>query len=289
MKKILVPTDFSTNSKSGIRFAIQWAAQQDLELVYIHVLKVLVPTRWSQGTVADYVARELQACRERFKKFLDGVYKSMNVEPRKYSIVLVQEHDPALTIMDYCRKEKTIDCICISTNGAGGIKKLLGTNTSLLISRSPVPVLAIPRNYRPKIINRVLYASDFRNYKAELDKVLQFAAAFKAQVDVVHFAWPGEPAFDKEILENYSRDYEHGLNVYLEENNAELPLTKNLYGIIAKRKPAIVIMFTNQQRTFLQRLFLSSKAEELSFSLRTPLLVYSKAKTAIKTGKHELA
>lgn len=40
MKRILVSTDFSENSKSGIRLAIHWASQQNLELIFIHVLHI---------------------------------------------------------------------------------------------------------------------------------------------------------------------------------------------------------------------------------------------------------
>jgi len=289
MKKILVPTDFSPNSKSGIRFAVHWAVQQNVELVFIHVLNVLIPTRWSQSTATEYIAGELKACRTRFRKFINDVYKSMNVTPGPYSTVLIQEYDPAKTILEYCKKEKTFDCVCISTNGAGAVMKLFGTNTSELISKSPIPVLAIPKSYRPKPIRSVLYATDFRYYKEELAKVLPFAAAFQVKVDIVHFAWPGGIAFDAKTIEKLTDDYEFDLNVYVEHNSATLSLTENLQKTIEKKKPSIVIMFTNQDRNLMQRIFASSKAQELSFGLKTPLLVFPKIKTTAKTKKHELA
>lgn len=289
MKKILVPTDFSTNSKSGIRFAIQWAAQQNVEVVFIHVLNILIPTRWSKSTAAEYIAGELEACRTRFRKFINGVYKSMNITPGVYSTVLIQEYDPAKTILEYCKKEKTLDCICISTNGASAVMKLFGTNTSELISKSPIPVLAIPKNYRPKQIKSVLYATDFRNYKEELAKVFPFATSFQAKIDIVHFAWPGALAFDSQTIEKLTEDYEFGLNVYVGYNSATISLSENLQKTIAKRKPSIVIMFINQDRNLMQRIFASSKAQELSFDLKTPLLVFTKTKTFVKTKKHELA
>ena len=34
MDKILAPTDFSNNSRRGMRFAMQWATQQKMEIVY---------------------------------------------------------------------------------------------------------------------------------------------------------------------------------------------------------------------------------------------------------------
>lgn len=289
MKKILVPADFSPNSKRAIRFAVHWAARQNAELVFIHVLNVLIMTRWSESTAARYRAGELEACRTRFRKFIDGLYKSMNITPGLYSAVVIQGYDPAKAILEYCKKEKTFGCICISTNGAGGVRKLFGTNTSELISKSSIPVLAIPKNYRPKPVRSILYATDFRNYKDELDKVLPFAASFQANVDIVHFAWPGEITFDAQTIRKLTDDYQFGLNVHVEHSSATVSLTENLQKIIEKKKPSVVVMFTNQDRNLMQRIFASSKAQELSFALKAPLLVFTKTKTTAKTKKHELA
>lgn len=289
MKKIVVPTDFSPASKSGVRFAIQWASQQNVELVFIHVLNVLIPTRWSEGTAANYISGELEACRTRFRKFVESIYKSMDEKPGAYSTVLIQEYDPAKTILDYCRKDKSVDCICISTNGAGSVMKLFGTNTSALIANSPIPVLAIPKNYKPKEVKSILYATDFHNYKQELGKVIGFASAFRAKVDVIHFAWPGELRFEEEALEKLSGDYEYGLNVDIEECDPSVSLNERLQKTILKMKPSVVIMFSNKERNLMQKLFISSKAKDLSFSLKAPLLVYCKVEATKKTKKHELA
>jgi nucleotide-binding universal stress UspA family protein len=272
-----------------MKFAIQWAAQQDLELVFIHVLNILIPTRWSKATADKYITGELQSCRKRFKKFIDAIYASMKVKPGLYSTVLIQEYDPADTILEFCRKDKTIDCICISTNGAGSVMKLFGTNTSKVIAKSPIPVLAIPKNYRFKEIKSILYATDFQNYKAELEEVIRFSGAFRAKVDVIHFAWPGEVRFEEEALEKLSGNYEYGLNVDVEESDAFMSLTERLQKTILKRKPSVVIMFSNKERNVMQKIFLSSKSEELSFRLKTPLLIYSKQGGSIKNKNNELA
>lgn len=289
MKKILVPTDFSPNSKSGIRFAIHWAAQQNLELVYIHVINILTPTRWSRETANNYISGELDACKKQFTKFIHTVYQSLKIKPGLFSTIVIQEDDPAKTLLDYCRRDKSIDCICISTNGAGSVMKLFGTNTSKLISKSPIPVLAIPGNYKHRGLKSVLYAADFHNFKDEMEKVLNFAILFKAKVDVVHFSSPGEFIFDEETIKKLSGGYQYGLNVFVEENEASLSLEERLQKEILIRKPSVVIMFSNKQRNFMQKMFFSSKAEQLSFSLKTPLLIYSKGKSPIKTKKNILA
>ncbi|MFN0082000.1 MAG: universal stress protein [Ferruginibacter sp.] len=277
MKKILVPTDFSVNSKSGVRFAIHWATRQKLELVFVHVLHILRPTRWTDSYFAKYAEQEENICRTKFEKFIAGIYRNMNVKPGKHSFVIIQGISADITILDYCSKNKDIDYICISTRGAGKFNKIFGTNTGNLITKSEVPVLAVPKTYKVADIKNVLYAADFRNYPVELKKVVDFALPLKATIEVLHFTWPDEITFDEKTIEAaVKKQYKYGLKIHFEKNDAVHSLIQNLQNQIRIKKPSVVIMFTNQQRTFFQKLFLSSKAEELSFQAKVPLLVFNK-------------
>lgn len=277
MKKVLVPTDFSPNSKSGIRFAIHWASQQKLELIFIHVLHILRPTQWTDSYFAKYAKEEENSCRTKFEKFIAGIYRSMNIISGKHSFVIVQGISADITILDYCRKNKDIDYICISTRGAGKFNRIFGTNTGNLITKSKVPVLAVPKNYKAADVKNVLYASDFHNYSEELKKIVDFALPFKATVDVLHFTWPDEIIFDEKTIESaFKKQYKYVLNIHFAKNDAVHSLIENLQNQVKLRKPSVVIMFTNQERTFFQKIFLSSKAEQLSFQLKVPLLVFNR-------------
>jgi predicted RNA-binding protein with PIN domain len=93
----------------------------------------------------------------------------------------------------------------------------------------------------------------------------------------LHFTWPDEITFDEKTIESaFKKQYKYGLKIHFEKNDAVQSLIQNLQNQIRIRKPSVVTMFTNQQRTFFQKLFLSSKAEELSFQAKVPLLVFNK-------------
>ena len=277
MKKILVPTDFSVNSKAGVRFAIHWATKQNLELVFVHVLNILRVTNWSDSYFAKYAAAEEKLCSIKFEKFIADIYRQMNVKRGKHSYLIVQGISADISILDYCRKNTGIDYICISTRGAGKFKKIFGTNTGNLITKSEVPVLAVPQNYKVADVKSVLYATDLRNYTAEIKKVVDFAQPLKIKIEVVHFVWPDEISFDRKTIEAaLKKQFKYGLNLHFEKNDGSNLLIENMEKQISKRKPSVVTMFTNQKRTFFQKLFLSSKAEELSFKAKVPLLVFNK-------------
>jgi nucleotide-binding universal stress UspA family protein len=277
MKKILVPTDFSANSRAGVRFAIHWATRQKLELVFVNILNVLKVTSWSDAYFEKYTANEEKSCKAKLEKFIADIYGQMNVKPGKHSFLIVHGISADVSILDYCSKNKGIDYICISTRGSGKLKKIFGTNTGNLITRSEVPVLAVPKNYKVRDINNIMYAADFRNYTDEIKRVIDFAKPLKTNIEVVHFSWPEEILFDEKTIEaSFKKQYKYGLKLHFEKNDGIHSLVENLETQISKRKPSVVIMFTNQQRTFFQKLFLSSKTEEMSFRLKIPLLVFNK-------------
>lgn len=277
MKKILVPTDFSVNSKAGVRFALHWATKQKLELVFVHVLHVLRATQWTDDYFIKYEAQEEKICRIKFEKFITDICQQMKARPGVHSFLIIKGISPDIALLDYCKRATDIDCICISTRGAGQIKKMLGTHTGNLITKSPVPVLAVPKNYRVAAISRIMYASDFSNYSEELQKVTDFAKQLKVPVDVVHFTWPGEMMVEKKLMEAASdKKFRYGINLHIENNDVIHSLVENIQRQIKKIRPSVVIMFTNQERTLFQKFFFSSKAEELSFVAKTPLLVFKK-------------
>jgi len=278
MKKILVPTDLSPASKSGIRFAIQWASQQRLEIVFMHVVNIMIPTSWSKITIEKYVSGEIKLARQRLDKFISGILKKVNVKPGTYSTTIIQGYDAGQTILEYCERNPDLDCICMSTMGAGSMKKIFGTNTSFLISKSKIPVIAIPKNYKAHAIKQVLYPADFHNYQEELTLVIKFASSFNAPVSVVHFAGTGKIPFDEKIVEAASGNYKPGLEVSILPKNDTFTLSERLQSQIKKRKPSVIIMFTKQDRPLLQKIFSSSQTHEVSFQLKTPLLVYPKKK-----------
>ena len=277
MKKIIVPTDFSVNSKAGVRFAIHWATRQKLELVFVHVLNILKATRWSDAYFEKYAEHEKELCSTKFEKFIADIYRQMNVKVGKYSTVIIEGLGADISILDYCRKIPGIDYICISTRGAGKFKKIFGTNTGNLITKSEIPVLAVPQNYKVAEVKSILYSTDLRNYAPEIKQVVAFAQPLKSKIEVVHFTWPDEISLDEKTIEAaLKKQFKYGLKLHFEKNDGVRSIIENLQNQIKIRKPSIVIMFTNQNRTFFQKIFLSSKSEELSFEAKVPLLVFNK-------------
>jgi len=276
MKKILVPTDFSVNSKSAVRFAMHWSARQKLELVFVHVLHILRPTRWSDAYFEKYARQQEFFCLQKLKKFIAGIYRTMKVIPGTHSFLILQGDSPDVSLLDYCCNHKDIDSICISTRGAGRFNKIFGSVTGNLLSRSAVPVFVIPKSYRRAGIKKVLYASDMKHCLQEIKRVSLFASGHKAAIQVLHLNDGDFPVQSKPYIEKALRKkYNYTLDLLI-ENYDTGSFTENLQRQVRLKKPSVVVMFTDQQRNFFMKLFRAGRSEQLSVRLKTPLLVFNK-------------
>lgn len=279
MEKILVTTDFSANSKAGLRFAIQLASQRKYELVFFHSYNITKPISWKDAAFADFERGEVDKIQKRLEQFVASVYKSMNVVPETIKCVIKSSIFTDANIREYAQEHK-FSFICISTRGAGNVKRILGTNTSRLIIHSDVPILVIPHGYRTQKITSVLYTSDLVNLDNELKKVVAFAKPLKAKVELLHFKYISEMDFKEEIMKKaVSKFSENDIELHLENIDMAKGMVANIERAIKKSKPSVVIMFTEQSRSFYEKIFVSSLSAEYSFDAKVPLLVFN------KTGK----
>lgn len=278
MDKILVTTDLSTNSKAGLRFAINWAQQKKAQLIFLHVHQVLRASTWSDSKYDYYVGEDKKRLKDELESFVAKVYKSMKIEkPGKYKCELFHSFDISESI-SYYAKENKCNYICIATRGAGTMKKLFGTHTGSLIRSSSTPVLCVPSNYRVKPITKVLYASDMTNYEKELKNVVAVAKQFKAGVELLHLSFPYEFIVNEDIAEKeLKKKFRYDIDLHYESRDIEHSLMQDMEKAVTKSKPSLVVMYTDQKRSFFERLFASSKTTEFTFSTKVPMLIYSKS------------
>ena len=190
MQKILVPTDFSDNSKAGLRFAIQLASQHPYELTFFHCyhMNQLTPINSKLETNEKSGVDKIQI---ELNDFVQDIYNSLNLHQENTMCIIQSSVAPDASIRDYATKNE-YSYICISTRGAGKFDRVFGTNTSNLISFSDVPVIAVPKSYTAKKITDIIYASDLNNLEDELVKVVDFAKPIDAAVELLHITSPIE-------------------------------------------------------------------------------------------------
>lgn len=276
MKKILVTTDLSANSKAALRFAGQLATQDEITLVILHVVCVMRPTSWNEAAFVAYEKSELAKAKETLDRFIASVYQDLDINVPTYTSVVESSAFTDSAIMAYAA-DHHIDYICISSRGAGTFEKLFGTTTANLISQSSIPVIAVPGSYRVTQLTSILYASDLSRIEPELKKVISFARPLAARVSLVHFSLPSELIIDPVIISTMAKTIsDYPIEVQVKAFDLAQTMITQIGSAIKKAKPSMIIMFTQQQEGFFYRLFSSSNSVDYSFQTTLPLLVCRK-------------
>jgi nucleotide-binding universal stress UspA family protein len=264
MDNILVPTDFSNNSKPGIRFAIRMAARSKASLIFIHI---------------ENPGKDTEKSKTKLKSFVQMMYQSMRSDMMDVSFEVINGFKADVSILDYCSQHPEINYIVISTRGASYLNKILGTNTSNLIQKASIPVIAIPKGYRVKPLNNLLYATDLEDLENELQVVVDYARPKGLSVEILHFTSPSTMDLQEKLNEDLEVKMNYPLKIRIVKNDDSHPLLKNLQHQIDKIKPSMVCLFTNNKRTFYEKIFLASMTQNISYQTNVPILAYKKLKT----------
>ncbi|MBC7510752.1 MAG: universal stress protein [Ferruginibacter sp.] len=277
MKKILVTTDFSDKSKAGLFFAIQLASQSKYALTFFHAYHILTPTGWNVLKIEQYEKEQSKIIQEKLTRFVESIYADLGITAAKIKCIIKSSVFPESCIMEYAAENK-FNFICISTRGAGKLQRILGTNTANLINQSDVPVIAVPFNYTSTKITSILYASDLINLEKELKNVVAFAKPLNSTIELLHLVSPLETIIAPKIIETAVKRFsKFDIKLNIKNKDFVKSMIANIETVISETKPSMMIMFTEQNRTLFQKIFMSSKSAEYSFNARIPLLVFNKS------------
>lgn len=263
MDKILVPTDFSSNSKPGIRFAIRMAARSKASLVFIHIISL-------DG--------DEDKAKLKLERFVQSVYQSMKLEEMDVFYEVVKGFKVDLALLSYCEENPDVNYLCIATRGASFINKILGTNTSNLIEKSLIPVIAVPKTYRAKPLESILYATDLTNLEDELEVLVNYARPKGLSIKVLHFSSPSTQELQSKLTNELEIKFNYPLTIKKVDYDINDTLYKNIQKQVHKIKPSMLCLFTNNDRTFYEKVFLPSLTEKISYHTSVPLLAYKKLK-----------
>ena len=154
IKKILAPTDLSSFSAGGVRYACNLAKALGVEVIAAHAvstreftshatsLKMTYPGAEADDLLGKLKEHHKQMLRNFMEEQLASVGADLNVQQ------IVEIGDAHTLIVNWAR-DKAADLIVMSTHGRSGLPRmLLGSVTERVLRSASCPVLAIPSHER---------------------------------------------------------------------------------------------------------------------------------------------
>jgi nucleotide-binding universal stress UspA family protein len=154
IKKILTPTDLSSFSVSGVRYACDLAKALGAEVIVAHAVSTSEFTSHatslkitSSGAEAnDLLGKLLEHQKNMLRQFCEHHLASVSAGLNVQQIVEIGD---AHTLIVSWARDKAADLIVMSTHGRSGLPRMiLGSVTEKVLRSASCPVLAIPSHER---------------------------------------------------------------------------------------------------------------------------------------------
>lgn len=299
MKRILVTTDFSDESKKALPYAAAFAERLGGEVALLHVVES--PPRFAGlGTVATLLSGDAAIGR-----VYGGLQKM--AEQAFHQEVRVKTHartGKSFREITKAARELDADLVIMATHGYSGLKHtFLGSTTERVFRHAPCPVLAVRvaggkssgRGQKAPAMRRIVLATDFSaNCQKAVDLAQALANAFGARLTLMHVVeqFPIDTILGEDLTRDTSEPLMKQARARLIEMAAGLPrLNERQADVVvrfgkpfdeitraAKSLNASLIVVATHGYTGLKHVYLGSVAERVVRHAHCPVLVVRETK-----------
>lgn len=293
MRKIIIPTDFSENSKNAAVYAMHLFKDTSCIFYFLHTFSPAIYTYDYQLSSGVYGG-------DLYKSIKDNVNKDLTVFTKDIESIFNNPNHKFVTItacnmfLDEIRalvKEKNADLIIMGTKGATASKEVLfGSNTVHVMNKARCPVIAVPNTYdftnSKQLTLPINYKNDFEyitpknilfptDYKVDysdrqLDILKTIASKYNSNIHIMHVSHGELDSDEKQkqaILKSALSDYNMK---FLDVEDQEIPDAVESY---QKAHTTQLLMMINNKHTFLENLFFKPVISKIGMHLTTPFLV----------------
>ena len=266
MIRILVPTDFSENSKLALKHAIKIVNQLGGTVSVLHAYQTTTIT--GSFETIDQVEKN-----EREDE-LSKLIKEM--KPLLADTVQIEgfvKKGPSIDTICQTAKKLDVNMIVMGTTGADGMKKFfLGSTASNVILETSKPVLAIPIEFQNFKISNITLALDNKTIehvhtlKPIIDLVTKFDAVLKllTVIDEENPEFKADTSVQDLLQKNGIKSTSHKVS----SNDVVKGITE-----FAERENSDLICLIHHTRGLFQSIFHSSVSEKIAFESKVPLLI----------------
>lgn len=272
MKRILVPTDFSTRAENALKVAAQIARKNNCEIHLLHMLEI--PSQMNDAITGGTAIPEIMLFLQKAKETMQFIKEKSYLQGLRI-IDSIQLEKASHGILSFINKED-IDLTVMGANGISGFEEfILGSTTEKVVRLSPIPVIIIKEEINDFNPGNIVFASDFSDeIKKPFQKILDFANSFDAKLNLVTICTPNSfktTAITNKIAKNFISEFE--IKNFTFHIYNDLNIEKGIIHF-AKDTNADLISLCTHGRTGLSHFFSGSISEDLANHATKPLLVF---------------
>jgi nucleotide-binding universal stress UspA family protein len=269
MKTIIVPLDFSEESKNGLDMALMLANKTRVNIQLVHVIDK------NTGTDSKLMEKALLNAQLKFDEILKTCKERAGYKCGLSYIISRGKLFKDITDL----AEKNEDSIIVmSTHGESGFEELfIGGNAYKIASHSRSPVITVRRSKIPANIGKIVLPLDFT--KETREKVPYTVKMAKLLGSEIHLLTVSSTKLKS--IESKLSKYADQVSSYLDNHNVPFKLNhlygNNLTDIIIEYSASVkadLISIMSEQEKSVSNLLLGNYAHQMINKSNTPVLIY---------------
>lgn len=273
MKPILVPTDFSECSRTAFRFAVEIAKVTKTKIILFHSFHMPLPPPEAVVSPLPLPMLKEENMNDLKKMADDELRKNKNAK----GVDVEYEVVPGFVVDEIIEsaKKHNAGMIVMGTQGASGIKKyVFGSNTASVISKSGIPVIAVPYEAKFSGFKKIAFAVDLHQIKnnSVFHPLVELASLFNSEIKLffvknnIHEPVSIEEAMEKLNLYKALKEVPHTFHVAKDED------VVHAIDTFVKDSRADLLVTVHQKRSYIESLLNKSVTRDLAFHVKVPLL-----------------
>lgn len=276
MQNVLLPTDFSDNSRNAISYAMNFYKNENCNFILLHSYKVNgyrqnsrfvpIPGQSNIEKMRLETEKQLKQLIQEIKKRYPNLKHSFTAIASNYQLIIA--------INDELSKRET-KAVIIGTQGSTGAYEVAyGSNTIRLMEEvKNCPILAIPSHVRFSAIQEVVLASGFKvpPKEEELNFIKILLQKTKASLRVLHIMENGPLSSsqkkNREALKLLLREVNHSFHTL---SHVSVPI--GIY-CFTESRGSDMIAFVNKRHSFFQNVLFNPLYKNLGNYSQIPVLI----------------
>lgn len=274
MKTILFPTDFSPGADNALNYAIRLSDKLKAKLIFFNSFHI---PAYAGAPIDGDVEEQLMNITN--DQLLELKNKAL-LQNKNLDVECEVNYGFAVDNIVSTAKEKNAGLIIMGTKGASGLKEvLIGSNAASVLEKAPCPVLVIPENAQFKNLDKIVFATDFRNSDFySIAALAEIAALFNSEIMIVHVSQVTPTGdYESDLLQWFREELKKKTNV--EYNNISFHdlvggnVDYELEDFIEKYKVDLLAL-SMRKRNIFSKLFDRSLTKKMAYHTHTPLLAF---------------
>jgi nucleotide-binding universal stress UspA family protein len=268
-KVILVPTDFSENSETAVRYAVGLACDFKARLVFIHAYRLLQTVPSMDKTPLMIREEWALSTNEKFDRLEQEFLTERELDYEFYSEVGFAADAIASTA-----ESLGVDLVIMGSSGEGKWGGVFGSTTLDTITKMDCPVIVVPSSSEYSPPKKITFAYDLKEVKTFgrfklLFEILQF---FKSEIEVLNISKvdgnvSSENIGENSNIEQYLKNIKHHYSII-----SGTSITDGIIEHINEVSTDMLVVL-KRDHNLLQKVFLASITKKIVLRSNLPIMV----------------